>query len=106
MDGRKNVIYAVECETCGVQYVGETGQQYCAQRRQHQEDVKNKKNTNGISEHLRHNQEHKISWEKLALLGKEDNWEGRKIKAAMYINALNGNVTMDSSRVMNLDKGF
>ena len=71
LEDRKNVIYAVECETCGVQYVGETGQHYCDRRKQHQSDVKNKKTTNGISEHLRHNQEHKINWEKITFLDKD-----------------------------------
>ena len=100
------MIYAVECETCGVQYVGETGQHYCDRRKQHQSDVKNKKTTNGISEHLRNNQEHKINWEKITFLDKEDNWKGRKIKEALYINTLNPSVTMHPSRVMNLEKGF
>ena len=97
LEDRKNVIYAVECETCGVQYVGETGQHYCDQRKQHQGDVKTKKTTNGISEHLRRNLEHKINW---------DNWKGRKMKEAMYSNALNPSVTMNTSRIMNLEKGF
>ena len=39
-------------------------------------------------------------------MDKEDNWKGRKIKEALYINALNPNVTMDPSRAMNLEKGF
>ena len=60
LEDRKNVICAVECKTCGIQYVGETGQHYCDRRRQHQGDVKNKKTTNGISEHLKHNQDTKL----------------------------------------------
>ena len=39
-------------------------------------------------------------------LDKEDNWKGRKIKEVLYINARNPSVTMDPSRVMNLEKGF
>ena len=100
------MIYTVKCETCGVQYVGETGQHYCDRRKQHQSDVKNKKTANSFSERLRHNQEHKINWEKITFLDKEDNWKGRKIKEALYINAVNPSVTMDPSRVMNLEKGF
>ena len=60
LEDRKNVMYAVECETCVVQNVGETGQHYCDRRKQNQVDVKNKKTTNGIFEHLRHNQEHNL----------------------------------------------
>ena len=36
----------------------------------------------------------------------EDNWKGRKIEEALYINALSPSVTIDPSRVMNLEKGF
>ena len=65
LEDRKNVVYAVECKTCGIPYVGETGQHYCDRRRQHQVDVRNKKTTNGISEHLKHIQDHEINWEKI-----------------------------------------
>ena len=64
LENRKNVIYAVECETCGVQYVGET-QHCCDRRKEHQPDDKNKKTTNSISEHLKHNKDHEIHWEKI-----------------------------------------
>ena len=82
LEDRKNVVYAVECKTCGIPYVGETGQHYCDRRRQHQVDVRNKKTTNGISEHLKHNQDHEINWEKIIFLDKEDHWKGRKLKEA------------------------
>ena len=39
-------------------------------------------------------------------LDNEDNWKGRKIKEAVYINTLNLSVTMNPSRVMNLERGF
>ena len=85
--------------------MGETGH-YCDCRRQHQIDVRNKKTTNGISEHLKHNQNYKINWEKIIFLDKEDHWKGRKLKEALYINALNPSVMMNPSKTMNLEKGF
>ena len=39
LEDYKNVVYAVECETCGVQYIGETGQHFCDRRNQHQRDI-------------------------------------------------------------------
>ena len=99
-------IFASLRKSCGVQYVGETGQYYCDRRKQHQSDVKNQKTTSGVSEHWRNNQEKKINWEKITFLDKKDNWKGRKIKEALYINALNPSVTMVPSRVMNMEKGF
>ena len=76
----KNVVYAIECKTCRVHHVEETGQHYCDRRKQHQGDVKNKKPTNGIYDHLKNNKGHKINWEKVRFLDKEDNWKGRLIK--------------------------
>ena len=40
LEDYKNVVYAVECETCGVQYIGETGQHFCDRRNQHQRDIR------------------------------------------------------------------
>ena len=34
----KGVVYLVPCEECGVWYVGETGQNFCERRSQHQRD--------------------------------------------------------------------
>ena len=84
--------------------MGETGQHYCDRRKQHQ--VKNKKTTNGISEHLRHNLDHEINWGKIIFLDKDNHWKGRKLKETMYINALNPSVTTNPSKIMNLEKGF
>ena len=86
--------------------VGETGQHCCDRRKQHQGNVKNKKPTNGIYDHLKNNKGHKINWEKVNFLDKEDNWKGRKIKEAIYINSLNPTARIDPSKLMNLEKGF
>ena len=42
----KDVVYAIGCDTCGVHYVGDTGQHYYDRRKQHQGDVRNTKATN------------------------------------------------------------
>ena len=39
-------------------------------------------------------------------LDKEKNWKGRKIKEAIYINALNLTSTAKQENVMNLEKGY
>ena len=39
-------------------------------------------------------------------LDKEDHWKGRKLKEALYINALNPSTTTNASKIMNLEKGF
>ena len=40
------------------------------------------------------------------ILVKEDNWKGRKIKQAIYINSLNPTARIHPSKLMNLEKGF
>ena len=81
--------------------LGETGQHYCDRRKQHKGDVKNKKATNGIYEHLKNNEGHKVNWEKVKFLDKEVNWKGRKIKESIYINSLNPTTKIDPSKLMN-----
>ena len=39
-------------------------------------------------------------------MDKEDNWKGRKIKEAIYMNSLNPTARIDPSKLMNLEKGF
>ena len=68
---RKNVVYAIECETCGVHYVGETGQHFCERRKQYERDVRNKKSTSGIYDHLRNNEGHSVNWAKLKYVEKK-----------------------------------
>ena len=65
LEERKNVIYAVECGTCGLHYIGETGQHYCDRRSQHQRDVTQKKSSNGIYDHVKNNEGHQIDWGKV-----------------------------------------
>ena len=47
-DEKKNVIYNIKCKTWDKRYIGETGQQFKTRRKQHQADVKNKSEKNGI----------------------------------------------------------
>ena len=51
------------------------------------------------------NEGHKINWEKICFLDKEKNWKGRKIKEAIYINAIVPTTMMDKEKLMNLEKG-
>jgi hypothetical protein len=102
----KNVVYSVPCGDCGVRYIGETGQQFSERRSQHQRDVKNRKKTNGFYCHIRENKGHKINWDKALYLDYEKNWKRRKIKEAIYINAINPTTTMSKKEMLNLEKGY
>ena len=106
LEERKNVIYAVECETCGLHYIGETGQHYCDRRSQHHRDVTQKKSSNGIYDHVKNNEGHQIDWGKVCFLDNEKNWRGRKIKEAIYINAVVPTNSADGRKLMNLEKGY
>ena len=86
--------------------MGETGQHFCDRRNQHQRDVKNKKPSNGLYAHLKENKGHKINWEGFVYLDSEKNWKRRKIKEAIYINAVNPAEAMGSNKILNLEKGY
>ena len=105
-DESKDVVYSIPCDTCRVRYVGETGQHFCDRRNQHQRDVKNKKPSNGLYAHLKENKGHKINWEGFVYLDSERNWKRRKIKEAIYINAVNPAEAMGSNKILNLEKGY
>ena len=105
MEDFKNVVYAVEYETCGVHYIGEMGQHFCDRRNQHQREFKQKKLSNGFYDHLDKNDWYVINWEKVCFLDKEENWNRRKIKEAIYINAVVPTSLMNEGKLMNLEKG-
>ena len=78
LEERKNVIYAVECGTCGLHYIGGTGQHCCDRRSQHQRNVTQKKSSNGIYDHVKNNEGHQTDWGKVCFLDNEKNLRGRK----------------------------
>ena len=98
------MVYSVPCGDCGVRYIGETGQQFSERRSQHQRDVKNRKKTNGFYCHIRENKGHKINWDRALYLDYEKNWKRRKIKEAIYINAINPTHTMNKKEIINLEE--
>ena len=57
-EDKKDVDYIINCKSCEMKYIGETGQQFRARKEQHKRDVKNKVSTNGIYNHLKHNKKH------------------------------------------------
>ena len=67
---------------------------------QHKNDLENCKETNAIFMHLQEHNYHSIQQQEVSYLENEEDWKKRKIKEALYINA------MDSKEIMNLEKGF
>ena len=67
---------------------------------------KNKKPLNRLYAHLKENKGHKINWDGFVYLDSEKNWKRRKIKKAIYINAVNPTEAMGSNNILNLEKGY
>ena len=86
-DEMKNVVYCINCKTCQRKYIGETSQQFCTRKYQHNQDIKKKVETNGIYHHLKEHKKHKIDWDGNIFLDREAQWTRRKIKESLYINA-------------------
>jgi hypothetical protein len=85
-------------------YIGETSQHFCDRRSQHARDVLNRKETNGIYDHLKRHKSHKPDWENFSFVDRDSNWKSRKIKESLYINALNPANILEN--VMNIEKGI
>jgi hypothetical protein len=101
---KKDLVYAIRCSTCNKYYIGETSQHFTDRKSQHARDIKNKKATNGIFQHLKANKKHKIDWESINFIDSEKHWLKRKIKESLYINALNPKEEV--CNIMNLEKGL
>jgi len=97
---QKNRVYKFDCKDCKSWYIGETGQKIEKRTYQHQNDIKNGKETNAIFMHLQQHNSHSIKWQEVSYLEREEDWKKRKIKEALYINAMN------PKELMNLEKGF
>jgi GIY-YIG catalytic domain len=101
---RKGVIYRIDCEDCNASYIGETGQMLKERLNQHMDDVKNRKDTNGVFQHLRTHKRHKVLWDKTSIIDAERNWDNRNIKEALFINAMDP--FRKNNVLMNLEKGW
>ena len=55
---------------------------------------------------MKNNEGHQIDWGKVCFLDNEKNWRGRKIKEAIYINAVVPTNLVDGRKLMNLEKGY
>ena len=63
IDDQKDVIYHIPCKSCSACYIGETGQKFASRSYQHEYDIKTKKKTEWIGDHMRENK-------KILLIGK------------------------------------
>ena len=102
-EDKKDVDYILSCQTCQMKYIGETSQQFKNRKYQHQKDVQNKNENNGIYCHLKKNKKHKIAWEKVIFVDRDSHYMRRKIKESIYINALDP--PERPKKIMNLEKG-
>lgn len=101
---QKDLIYKIDCRNCDCSYIGETGRTLNKRIEQHKNEVQNKSSTNGIYQHLKANKKHSIMWDKTVIVDKESRWMNRKLKEALFINAVNPK--KDTKKLMNLEKGF
>ena len=97
-DEMKNVVYCINCKT------GETSQQFCTRKYQHNQDIKNKVETNGIYHHLKEHKKHRIDWDDNIFLDREAQWTRRKIKESLYINACDPRDKPEN--LLNIEKGL
>ena len=96
----KDNIYRKHCTECTATYIGESGLTMKQRDTLHRSDIKTGKTRCALYTHMKNNKGHNVDWEKKEVLDRERDFEKRKIKEALYINAL------DDGRLMNPDKGI
>jgi hypothetical protein len=99
----KDVVYGIKCQDCDLPYIGETSQTLKTRLKQHQYAVRRADDENGIFSHLKIYPTHRIDWEHVCILDRDDHWQKRKLKESIIIEALNPSAAMKD--VMNLEKG-
>lgn len=92
----KNVIYSIPCE-CGAVYLGETGRPLGVRVGEHKKNVKEGKTfSSKLAEHV-WDQQHKVLWDDVKIVGRETGIVKRKIKEASFM-AINDNCISQASK--------
>ena len=79
------VVYKVHCNDCEKCYIGETGRMVKTRMKEHKQDAENKKeNVSGLSQHIRQTK-HKMKFNEVQILNRENNKEKRRFKEAVAI---------------------
>ena len=94
-DKSENNVYCKVCKTCNMIYIGESGQYQSERDKQHQSDVRRKILTNAIFKHLEQFPNHEIAWDEMFSLDRDGDYKKRKIKEAVFIKALEGDVLIN-----------
>lgn len=82
---RSNVVYSIECNSCGSVYVGQTSQWLTNRVALHKSDITKKRDRCSLTEHALQN-EHEINWENIKILETESNTKKRLILEMYQIN--------------------
>lgn len=81
---KSNVIYQIPCD-CGKQYIGQTKQWLGSRIKNHKYDIKNKKTSTALSNHVVE-QNCKFNFDQTKILDTEHNLDKRLLLEMMYIN--------------------
>ena len=103
-DSATHAIYAVECKTCGQEYVGETLRAVKVRCKEHCDAIRlGQTAKSAIAEHVhQHMEPHDMDWEKLKVIDRARNNRERKIREAFHIEqrkpAINRDAGIDRSK--------
>ena len=97
---QRNRVYKVDCKDCKSCYIGDTRQKIEKGTYQHQNDIKNGKETNAICMHLHQHSSHSIKWQEVSYLDREEDWKKKENQRGSF-HQRNG-----PKRIDELRKGF
>jgi len=80
-----NIVYKINCNDCDKVYIGETKQNLSQRLKQHDYDIRTKKENTAIAEHCK-NENHKIDLNNITIIDKEKNTTKRKLLEAFHIS--------------------
>ena len=85
----RNDIYSISCMDCEVKYMGETGRALGTRTKEHHSSVKYEKTeSSALAKHVIDN-DHRIAWEDVKIVFRENRWSQRKWKEAWCIESEN-----------------
>ena len=79
------VVYTVNCETCGEEYVGETIRPLETWLKEHKDSVTKQNTKSALGEHVLNNPGHTFNFEKAKVIDRESRFLPRKVTEAIHI---------------------
>ena len=80
-------VYRIPCGTCPATYIGQTKRDLKTRLKEHARDIRNKKDSSAVSQHIVKNPSHQIDFDNAYIFHPEPKGYDRKFMEGLFINA-------------------